>query len=276
MTDDERNEVEHLEGRTSRQEMEVDAPAERVWKAWADPEKIAGWFVDRATGPVEEGGTFTWFWDKYGVEVPNQVVRVEPGERLVLKNRWGPGRPTLLEVILEEEGGRTRVRTVHSGFGEGAEWDDEYHGTHSGWRKALGMLKHYAEAHFDEARTEFLVQDTGRFEAEAVPPLYHTPEGLGRWLIEGGRVGREGGEVRVDLRDGGAVTGRVLALTASEIVFSWNEENGALELMSYGTPGGRVVAIRGSGWGRPKSWQEAMQGRFEPALERLVSVLEDG
>lgn len=274
---DESRAVEHREGRTSRQEMEVRAPVERVWEAWADPAKISGWFMDRAIGPVEEGGTYTWCWDRYGVEVSADVLRVEPGRRLLLEAVWGPGKPTSIEVTLEDDGsGRTRVRTVQSGFGEGADWDHEYEGTHSGWRKALGMLKHYVEDHFGEPRSEFLVQADGSFGGKAVPDFYQTAEGLDRWLTTSARVGPEDGEVRLDLRDGGSLTGRVLARTESEILFSWNEEEGAaLELMTHGTPdGGVVVAIRGSGWSRPEGWAEGMEERFRPVLGRLVAALE--
>lgn len=274
MTDDE-TKGEPLGGRVSRQEREIDAPRERVWRAWADPEKITGWFVDRARGPVEEGGTYTWFWDRYGMEVPTEVIAVEPGERLVLGAVWGPGRPTRIEVVVEEDRGRTRVRTVHSGFGEDADWDHEYEGTHSGWRKALGMLKHYSEAHFGERRSEFLIQAVGGFDPEAVRALYQTPEGLSRWLTRGARIGPEDGGARLELRDGRSVTGRVLARTESEILFSWSEEAGALELMTHGTPDDQVVVgIRGSGWERDEGWEGAMETRFQPSLDELVRLLE--
>lgn len=37
-------------GRIIRAEMETSATPDQAWEAWADPEKIAQWFVDRATG----------------------------------------------------------------------------------------------------------------------------------------------------------------------------------------------------------------------------------
>lgn len=42
-------EFEH-KGRVLRAEIETSATPQQAWEAWADPEKIAHWFVDRATG----------------------------------------------------------------------------------------------------------------------------------------------------------------------------------------------------------------------------------
>lgn len=45
--------------RTIRVQVRTTAPPERVWEAWANPEKLAQWFVDRAKGELEEGSTYT-------------------------------------------------------------------------------------------------------------------------------------------------------------------------------------------------------------------------
>ncbi len=47
-------------GRSLKVEMRTRATPEAVWEAWADPEKIARWFVDRASGKPEVGTTFTF------------------------------------------------------------------------------------------------------------------------------------------------------------------------------------------------------------------------
>src|SRR5690606_23746181 len=39
-------------GRVVRKEIEITADAARVYEAWADPERIATWFVDRAEGDM--------------------------------------------------------------------------------------------------------------------------------------------------------------------------------------------------------------------------------
>ena len=69
-----------------RVEARTVAPAERVWAAWTDPARIAEWFVDAASGEVVAGGTFMWVWEKFGYVVPQRVVELEPGRRLVLES----------------------------------------------------------------------------------------------------------------------------------------------------------------------------------------------
>jgi uncharacterized protein YndB with AHSA1/START domain len=46
-------------GRMIRAEIATSATPEQAWAAWADPEKIAQWFVDRAEGEAKPGGTMT-------------------------------------------------------------------------------------------------------------------------------------------------------------------------------------------------------------------------
>jgi uncharacterized protein YndB with AHSA1/START domain len=120
-------------------EMRTAASPRQVWDAWTDPEKIAHWFVDRAQGRPEVGTIFTWIFEKFGYEIPYEVVAAEPGKRFALGGEI-PGRgPFLLEVTIVREGGETLVTLVNSGFLDGSRWDEEYEGS-SGWRGALAVL----------------------------------------------------------------------------------------------------------------------------------------
>ena len=44
------------------------------------------------------------------------------------------------------------LRLVHSGFGDGPDWNDEYGGISRGWVFELGCLKHYMERHLGRER----------------------------------------------------------------------------------------------------------------------------
>ena len=57
-------------GRSISAEVRTSAPVEHAWAAWAEPEKIAQWFVDRAYGDVKPGGVMTWVFEKFGYEIP--------------------------------------------------------------------------------------------------------------------------------------------------------------------------------------------------------------
>jgi hypothetical protein len=57
------------------------------------------------------------------------------------------GAPLAMEFTLEAGRGSTRLRLVHSGFGRGAEWDDEFDGISHGWPAVLRSLRHYLQRH---------------------------------------------------------------------------------------------------------------------------------
>jgi uncharacterized protein YndB with AHSA1/START domain len=50
---------EKTKGRVIRAKILTTASPKEVWEAWADPERIAHWFVDRAEGVAEAGGKVT-------------------------------------------------------------------------------------------------------------------------------------------------------------------------------------------------------------------------
>src|SRR4029453_6519441 len=56
-------------------------------------------------------------------------------------------RPVAVEFTLEGDQGRTHLRLVHSGFGPGEEWDDEFEGISHGWPFELRSLRHYLRHH---------------------------------------------------------------------------------------------------------------------------------
>ena len=44
------------------------------------------------------------------------------------------------------------MRLVHSGFGAGAEWDDEFDSISNGWKFERRGLRHYLQRHFGKDR----------------------------------------------------------------------------------------------------------------------------
>lgn len=116
--------------------IEIAAPPEAVYDAWADPEQLAAWFVDRAEGRAAPGETMTWIFDHFGYRQPVPIVAAERGRRFATG-----GGAYLLEVTLEPKGGATVLRLVNSGFDD----DERGEGVDSGWRMALAQLRHWLE-----------------------------------------------------------------------------------------------------------------------------------
>ena len=169
-------------GRQLKVEMRTRATPEQVYEAWADPEKIAHWFVDRARGKAEVGSIFTWIFEKFGYEIPYEVVAAEPGRRFALGGEAPKSGPFLLEVTIAREGGETVVTLVNSGFLDGSQWDEEFEGIVSGWTSGLAILKHYLENYPGRPKTTILVMQPAAIEFTNLLPLYATAEGLDRWL----------------------------------------------------------------------------------------------
>ncbi len=126
----------------------IDAPREKLYRAWTDPELLKQWFAPRPwTTPVVEldvrpGGSVLFVMrSPEGQDMPNHGVYLEvvPNQRLVTTDAftraWEPSaKPFMLLIVtFEDEGGKTRytARVRH--------WtveDKEAHekmGFHEGW-----------------------------------------------------------------------------------------------------------------------------------------------
>ena len=265
--------VEHR-GRRMQQEIRIHATADQVWEAWADPVKISQWFTDRAEGYAEPGATVTWIFEAFNYRIPYQVLRAEPGKSYAIRWEPPPGRdPGVLEVTLAQQGGETTLRLVESGFREGAEWDEEYEGTCSGWTMALALLKHYAENFFGQPRGSWLLLRPAVYTAERNLPLQRTADGLARWLTRAGALGAVGESCRLALQSGETLSGRVLAFTKSETCVSWDEVHGALEFKAFAMGPQKMIGLRASAWAGGAARLEAARVSMEAALDRWVAAL---
>ena len=126
----------------------IDAPREKLYRAWTDPTLLKQWFAPLPyTTPVAEldvrpgGSAFIVMRGPDGKDLPNHGVYLEvvPNQRLVSTDAyvraWEPSEKPFMTLILtfEDEGGKTRytARVRH--------WtvaDCEAHekmGFHQGW-----------------------------------------------------------------------------------------------------------------------------------------------
>jgi uncharacterized protein YndB with AHSA1/START domain len=263
-------------GRVLRTEIKTSATPEQAWEAWADPEKIAQWFVDRATGEAKPGGTMTWFFDKFGYVLPYKIVEAVPGNLIVFKWEAPQGNPGILEVRIEREGGATIVRLINSGFREGAAWDEEYEGVSSGWKMALAILKFYLENHFARKKTTIFIFQPAKFTYEELLQNFLDPTRLARWLTTAGAIGKAGGGCDLQLRDAGKLTGRVLAITDREVTLSWDEIGGVLELKAFAMGPQRVVCVRVMSWRLNAEQTAQLEQKLNRAVERLAALFPVG
>jgi uncharacterized protein YndB with AHSA1/START domain len=268
--------IEHI-GRIIRAEIRTKASPQQAYDAWADPEKIAHWFPDRAEGKAEPGATITWIFDKFNYRIPYEVLIAQPAEKFAI--RWNPPpgmNAGVLEVTISKEGGETVIRLVNSGFREGAEWNEEFEGTDSGWRMALALLKHYLENYFGTSGASFLVMRPAEFSFDEAVQFQRTAAGLKMWLTKSGEYGDVGESFVLDLQDGGKASGQVLARTKRETTLGWDEIHGVLELKAFSMGPQKMLCVRGCGWGLSAEKAKELEGQMERAVERLASALTKG
>jgi Polyketide cyclase / dehydrase and lipid transport len=70
-------------------EIELDAPADDVWRLLTDPDELAGWVGDEIREAEvqrrDDTRTVTWTWAPHGVETRVEVELVESGDHSVLR-----------------------------------------------------------------------------------------------------------------------------------------------------------------------------------------------
>lgn len=148
---------QNMAARSFEMTIDLDATPDEVWRALTDAGELVRWLPVQARVTPGVGGTMIWGWDD-GFSWESRIDVWEPGKRLVLTEDRPPtdikgtpiqGAPQKLamEFTLETHAGRTRLRLVHSGFGHGANWDDEIEGISAGWQFELRGLRHYLERH---------------------------------------------------------------------------------------------------------------------------------
>jgi uncharacterized protein YndB with AHSA1/START domain len=128
----------------------IPAPRAKVYRAWLDPEVLAGWMgpddfsVVVATVDERVGGThFVELIDADGQHhtFTSVIQELVPDERIVLAWRFHPtAEDTLLTVTLRDaEGGGTQLRLEHERITYEGELDTR--SVDAGWSQTLAKLQ---------------------------------------------------------------------------------------------------------------------------------------
>jgi uncharacterized protein YndB with AHSA1/START domain len=249
--------------RSIERTIEIDAPVEVVWKAISEGEELAKWFPLDARVTPGVGGTVWMSWP--GMEGESPITVWEPNSRL--QTQEGAGAALMsVDWFLEGKGGKTVLRLVHSGFGAGAEWDDQYDDTSRGWSVFLRNLRHYLTRHRGKRCRQVIVPVP--IETSVTEAWQAFARGLG---LAGGL--REGERYAATAASGDRLEG-VVDLSAPPDVFgatveAWNDallrmefhacapgqKQGWFVILTYGLPDEEVEAIR-------ERWTPMVKGLF--------------
>jgi len=133
----------------------IDAPREKLFRAWTEPELMKQWFCPRPwTTPVIEtdvrpgGSSYILMRGPDGTEMPNRGVYLEvvKNERLVFTDAytsaWVPSaKPFFTGIItFEDEGGKTRYTARARHWTREDRETHEKMGFHEGWGACADQL----------------------------------------------------------------------------------------------------------------------------------------
>ena len=134
----------------------IDAPREKVFKAWTDPELLKQWFAPRPwTTPHAEldvrpgGANLIVMKGPQGQEFPNRGVYLEviENERLVFTDAytgaWEPAEKPFMTVILtfDDHGGKTKYTARVRHWSVADRETHEKMGFHAGWGQCADQLE---------------------------------------------------------------------------------------------------------------------------------------
>jgi uncharacterized protein YndB with AHSA1/START domain len=157
---DESNPIETVADRELVLTRLIDAPREKLFRCWTDPELILQWFtpppwttksaeVDLRAG----GSSLVVMCDSDGNEIPSRGIYLEvvPNERLVFTDAftsaWEPSQKPFMVGILtfEDEGGKTRYTATVRHWSVADKEAHEKMGFHEGWGIATDQLTALAQ-----------------------------------------------------------------------------------------------------------------------------------
>jgi uncharacterized protein YndB with AHSA1/START domain len=134
----------------------IDAPREKVFRAWTDPELLKQWFAPLPyTTPVAEldvrpgGSNLIVMRSPDGQDMPNRGVYLEvvENERLVVTDAysraWEPSEKPFMTVILtfENVGGKTKYTALVRHWTVADREAHEKMGFHKGWGQCADQLE---------------------------------------------------------------------------------------------------------------------------------------
>lgn len=128
-------------------------PANEVFEAFVDPEKIGNFWFSSSSERWEAGKTITIRYDEYNAQLDIEVLEIETNKKIVY--RWGAnGEGNVVTINLKEtDYSSTIIEVVEEGFNEEDEnFVAQVLDNKEGWVFMLSCLKGYLEFNVSKLR----------------------------------------------------------------------------------------------------------------------------
>ncbi|MDO5296587.1 MAG: SRPBCC domain-containing protein [bacterium] len=253
----------------------AEVPIEKAFDAWTEGNHLAQWYCDKVSGWPGLGSKITMTWERFGYNSKYIISEIKPPTKIVYKAII-PGLGTqTITVSIRNYGMGSRIEVVETGPGaEGAEGAGD---ANSGWMMSMAALKIYLEKYWGRHRRNFFALTGSGYEKKQLMRYYQSEDGLASWLTDSGTIPDDIGEpVNLVLRTGKTVTGKVLVVTDHELIISWDEIQGYIEMKSFEVNSDRkAICIRGSSFDENLSADalKEIEGEMSKALGRLHDAL---
>jgi uncharacterized protein YndB with AHSA1/START domain len=137
--------TEKNDGAELRFERKIQVPPVQVFRMFTSPSGIREWLCDWATANARPGGNYYLQWNT-GFVASGAFTEVQPNSEVSFTWR-GKDDPDFSQarVMLDGEEGGTVLKIIHSGFGQGGEWENTREAVRRGWDTVLENLTHVLE-----------------------------------------------------------------------------------------------------------------------------------
>ena len=133
-------------GRSIEKELFIKAIPQRVFLALTEQAELERWFLVKAELDLRPGGAISFEWDRArGVYNVGKILILDPPHCLSYTWEAMEPSPTPVTFELTAENDGTRLHLIHSGIGEGKEWDHYYILRNNGWNIHLEHLVAWLE-----------------------------------------------------------------------------------------------------------------------------------
>jgi len=125
--------------------LQIQKPADEVFKAIIDPDKMSNYFISKSSGRMEEGKTLMWRFPEFDMEFPVRVGRIEADKYISFC--WDIDETELLvEIVLANRSDTSTIVTIteksRNNDEAGLKW---LKSNTEGWANFLACLKAYLE-----------------------------------------------------------------------------------------------------------------------------------